>query len=491
MSRMTPESRERARAAAEADDATRGSAIKLAAEIGSRLLLLATTLLLARGLVVEEYGAYGRLSAYALLLAELAELGLQLTATRALVAGTMSLRALVRARLALFLVFAILIVLVAGLVAGGPHAGRLQPLVLALLVFYFALSGWGEFLGVALRCRGARVQEALVLLVLRAVGLALVAVLLDRGRDLTAVAAGLAVSPVPALMLGAWLLRRGRPALAAPEASVPSVLLASAPLAVYSGLLLLSPRVEFIVFSMIRDDHATGLFFASVQVLWFLAMMPAAIAAGAMPALTREALEGGATVRQRTATTLALLAAPAGVGLILVAPGMLGLLFGSEYQVAAPSLRVLGLAVVPVFMNGLVTWSLIAAGRSSWLPGLVAIRVAAAFAFAWTLVPRFGAPGAAAGLVLAECLLLLLGVRAGVAARFAVPVGRAIVVALLATLPMALAVWGVRDTLVLALGVGVLTYAATLAAAWQLFPGLAGPLLGAGATGSADAGPRR
>ena len=50
-------------ASREADDATRGSAIKLAAEIASRLLLLATTLLLARGLILEEYGAYGRLAA--------------------------------------------------------------------------------------------------------------------------------------------------------------------------------------------------------------------------------------------------------------------------------------------------------------------------------------------------------------------------------------------------------------------------------------------
>ena len=97
------------RASREADDATRGSAIKLAAEISSRLLLLATTLLLARGLILEDYGAFGRLAAYALLCAELAGLGLQLTATRALVAGTLSLRALVRARVALFGAFAVVV----------------------------------------------------------------------------------------------------------------------------------------------------------------------------------------------------------------------------------------------------------------------------------------------------------------------------------------------------------------------------------------------
>ena len=86
------------RDAREARDATRGSAIKLAAEVASRLLGLATTLLLIRGLGASDFGAFGRLSVIALLLAELGELGLQTLASRALVAGTLSLRSLVRAR---------------------------------------------------------------------------------------------------------------------------------------------------------------------------------------------------------------------------------------------------------------------------------------------------------------------------------------------------------------------------------------------------------
>ena len=62
-------------------------------------------------------------------------------------------------------------------------------------------------------------------------------------------------------------------------------------------------------------------------------------------------------------------------------------------------------------------------------------------------------------------LLLAVGLRACSAARFAVPVVRAIGAALVATVPMALAVSGVADTLLLALAVGIVTYAATLAAA--------------------------
>ena len=72
----------------------------------------------------------------------------------------------------------------------------------------------------------------------------------------------------------------------------------------------------------------------------------------------------------------------------------------------------------------------------------------------------------------------ILGLRALRAARFPVPVARPVAQALLLTVPMAFAVWGVRDSLWLALAVGVVTWGATVAAAWQLLPGPASRMLG-------------
>ena len=163
---------ETAGGAREANDATRGSAIKLAAEVVSRGLGLLTTVLVTRGLGVEGFGVFGGPFVAAVLVAELGELGLQATASRALVAGTVSLRSLARARLALLAV-------VGGLaLVSVPVSPVLSPLVL-----FFLLSGWGEFAGVALRCRGGRVQEALLLCVLRGGGLVLAAAALRAGPD--------------------------------------------------------------------------------------------------------------------------------------------------------------------------------------------------------------------------------------------------------------------------------------------------------------------
>ena len=185
-------------ALSEAALATRGSGIRLAAELGSRAFALATSVLLAAGLGVRAFGVFAAVSSVAVILAELGELGLQQTASRALVAGTFSLRAMVRARLALTVV----LVAVAGLaplLARPDWSGVLPPLIL-----YFGLSGWSEFLGVALRARGQRIAEALVLLALRAATLVAVVAAVSAGVSLAGLAwAHVAASVAPLLAAAA------------------------------------------------------------------------------------------------------------------------------------------------------------------------------------------------------------------------------------------------------------------------------------------------
>jgi O-antigen/teichoic acid export membrane protein len=451
--------------AREARDASRGSAVKLAAEVLSRLLGLATTLLLIRGLGPSDFGAFGKLSLYALLLGELAELGLQTLASRALVAGSLSLGALVRARL-------VLVALLGGAALG---CVGLAP-VLSPLVLWFALSGWGEFLGVALRCRGRRVAEALVLLCLRGFGLVAAALVLGMGSGLATLAWSLVLSTLPSLLLGAVLLRRAPAGPAGVDAGVGQVMREALPLALHGGLVLLSPRVEFLVLSLLRGDRETGLFLAALRVYEFLNVVPAAVSAGAMPGLTREAVRGHGPVRSRTAWTLAFLAAPAAVGLGLVAPAVARLLLGggqdaAAYAGTAAPLRLLSLALPALFVNSLLLCALVAASRAAWLPRLTLVRVLAAFAMAVPLVSAHGGMGAAAGIVVAEWLLALLAARACRAASFEVELGRPLAWALAATIPMALAIFPVRDDLWLALPLGAAVQAVAVAAARKIGSG--------------------
>lgn len=459
----------------EAKDATLGSAIKLGAELLGRALAVVTGLLIARGLGPADYGVFAFVAGVAVLASELGELGLQGTAQRALVARTLTLRSMLEAKgllLGLLLGAGGLLVAVTG---GGGDAPRLG--VLVPLVLYFLLAGWSEFLGVALRARGERGGEAATILAFRASALALVGLVFWRDLGLLGLAWALAASPLLAILLGATLLARTRVEPENParlEASrIRDILRLAFPLGVNGALSLLSLRVEILLLPLFLGDHETGLYAAALKVVDSLILVPAAIAAGAMPALTREALVGSGPVRERTATSVALLGVPAAVGLALLAPGIVTLLFGADFAPAGGALRVLAVALLAIFVNNVLLHALIALGRAPLLPRLTAVRVGFAAVAALVLIPRFGITGAAWGFTLSELLLLPLAARACAREGFAVPVLRGVSLAAALSLPMAvvLAALG-RGAALVSIGLGGLTYAATLFATWRLLPRL-------------------
>jgi O-antigen/teichoic acid export membrane protein len=449
----------------EANEATRGSALKLGAEVLGRLLYgLTTTVAIPRVLGVEGTGTFGALSAVALVAAEAADLGLQGTASQALVAGTDSLRAMVRAKL---------------LISGGVLVLSLLALpwapVFAPLLIFFTLAGWSEFLGLALRARGRPVLETLVIFCLRASGLASIGLVILLGPTLPRVAWGAAVSPLPPILLGIFLLRGTRPThpQPAPDRPVALILRSALPLAVNGGLALLSLRIELLAIKVVRGAHEAGLFTVALRVIEFLNGASSAICAGAMPALTREALRGEGPVRRRTGFTAALIAAPAALGLLLVAPEVIVVLGGPAFAGGASALRVMALSLLPLFLNAVLLHSLIAVGRASTLPRLTLVRVTSATLLALALVPRFGAVGGAVGFLVSELILLALAARACAGARFPVPLLQPSLVGLAAAAPMAALVALSGAGLVLSIALGLAAYAVTLAVAWRFTPGLA------------------
>ncbi len=465
----------------EADQATRGSGIRLTAEVASRALSVATTFLVAAALGVERFGIFSSATGVAVLLAELAELGLQATASRALVARTLALRSLLRAKLLVSLAVGAGALLAPPLLAwqwpalAGPLLTMQTPLVL-----YYVLTGWSELLGIALRSRGRRGQEAWVLLTVRGATLAAVAWALRGGVTWSGLAWAHTISAIPPLAL-AWVLAARSGSDSAPPMDVKDVLRESLPLAVNGWLVLASLRVELLALYFLRGAQAAGLFGAALKLVESLNSVPAAVTAGAMPSLTREGLralgpdaaaEGGAgDVRRRLAGTVALLAIPAAIGLALEAPRVLAVL-GAGYVDAAPALRLLGPAVVALFMNVVLMYSLIAIGGARRLPVFVAVRVLTAALLAAVLVPSGGPAGAALGFSASEVLLALMFARACLSAGFPVPVLTPLLRAIGLALPMALAIWLARLDLVPSVALAVAVYLATLLAAWRWRPGL-------------------
>src|SRR5204862_7191717 len=137
------------------------------------------------------------------------------------------------------------------------------------------------------------------------------------------------------------------------------VLRLSWPLAVNSGLALASLRLEVLALFLWRGAAAAGLFALALKIVESLNGIPGAISAGALPALTREALAGGPpAARDRTARTVALLAVPGAAVLSLLAPRVVAA-WSPLYAAAGPCLCVLALALVPMFLNAVLLHALI------------------------------------------------------------------------------------------------------------------------------------
>jgi O-antigen/teichoic acid export membrane protein len=382
---------------------------------------MATVFLLSVGLGVEGWGTWAALAGVAAIAAQLANAGTQEVACRVLLAGRVSLAALARARAALTLV--VLGGAAAGALASVLGMARPGALLLAILTVDAVVVGWVEFLGTVLRARGRRLEEAMLLLLVRAAALAAVALALSGHVDLTTIALAHAASGVLPLALAVHLVRAA-PGEPHPDASPRAIdaLRESWPLALNSGLALASLRLEVLALLAWRGPAEAGLFALALKIVEALNGIPGAIAGGALPALTREALAQGAPeARERTARTVALLAVPGAALLFLLAPRVAAA-WSPAYAPAAPYLRILGLALVPMSMNAVLLHALIAAGRPGRVPALTALRVAVAAVLAVVLIPRVGAAGAAWGFLAAELVLLLGASRACAEARFAVPV---------------------------------------------------------------------
>ena len=457
--------------------------------MGGRALSIATTFLIIVWLPVESYGVYAALSGVAVILAELADLGLQGTANRALVAGNFSLRSMLRAKLALTLGLGLLsasLPVLAGWMAAllgpwlpaswvaRPSTGVSWAWLLVPLIAYFTLTGWNEFFGVALRARGHRAQEALMMLAQRALVLCAVALALRRQVGLVALAWVHVAALLPPVLLS-WILAarayRSEAEGASPGTRV--VLRTALPLAVNGGLALVSLRLEVLLIFFFRGAREAGLLGAALKIVESLIAFPSAIAAGAMPFLTQEAMDGGGSskgpVRQRTAATVALLAVPATTGLVLLAPQLTGLL-GPGYDASASLLRILAFAVVAVFMNVVLFHALIAAGRAGTLPRLTAFRVGIAAVLAAALIPTAGVVGAAIGFAASEWMLMLLATRACRKAVFEVPVASPLAMAACVSAPMGVALMLVGKGAFVSAILGASVYALTLGAVWYLAP---------------------
>lgn len=455
---------------ASAREASIGGAIRLSAEIVIRVSSVVATLWLTRSMGVATFGSFLLALSIALMIAELADLGVNSVVVPLIVRSRSNVRTLFVMKAGLSMgVMALCAVLI-------PLASRLSssaPLVLSLCTIHFLAASWIEMTGTALRALGWRLDEVVLLLVFRSflVGMIIAA---PFGLTLEGAALSYALAVLPTLVLsGVLLLLRTRGSVDDAGGTSPGAILRqAAPMGVNSYLAILSTRVELFLLQAFHGAHFVGLFGGATRIVESLLTLPSAIAAGALPSVTRDLLKGTQGAAQRMFGLVVWIGMPAAVGLALCAEDVLRIL-GPGFVEGVGALRILSGALFLCFANASLFHVLIAAGDTTMIPKLTAMRVGVAALLGAVLIPILGISGASWSFTAGEATLFAALVRR---ARTHAPidVGRPLGFALLACAPMAMVLAFWPSSLVANILMGAALFATSAAVILRRGTGAAG-----------------
>jgi O-antigen/teichoic acid export membrane protein len=270
-----------------------------------------------------------------------------------------------------------------------------------------------------------------------------------------------AVATLPAIVGSGFLLRSAVRGAGSSSATARAIVRQAAPLGVNGYLSLLSTRVELFLLQAFSGAEAVGLFGGALRIVESLLTLPSAIAAGALPSVSRDVVQGSRGAAQRTFGLVVWMGVPAALGLGLCAHDVLRVL-GPAFVDGAAALRILSAALFLCFANAVLFHILIAAGQTAIVPRLTASRVAVACLAGSLLVPAFGLVGAALSFCAAE-LFLFSALVARTRAHASIHVGRPVAWALTACLPMTALLWLHPLPLPLAIAAGGSSFAVAAA----------------------------
>jgi O-antigen/teichoic acid export membrane protein len=394
----------------------RNASAKLASELVARAASFGLVLLAARQLGEVDFGRYNYALALGFVLAQLADLGLQMLVAREIAVLGRAAGPLVRAALRLKLLLSLpVLILLWLLAAGSPAPTRAAIILLGLMML---AQTYLEFAAYIFRGQQLLLVEARLLLAARLLMALLGTAVLLAGGGLALLATTNLLSVV---LLALWALRLLRrdgwlapPGEKRPEtrrsqmATYRNLLRQALPLGVAIFLSIAYTRTAVLLLQMQSGETAVAMFSAAHRLVEPAQVLPASLLAAVFPAFS-QALHSNTGYARRLAWGTSLLLALAGIALAaalwLGAGWLIPLLYGLSYAAAAPVLQLLALSSVPAFVNYGLTHFLIARGQQGIIGIFTAVMLVLHAFLSWQWIPRWGAAGPAAAIIVAEVVL--------------------------------------------------------------------------------------
>lgn len=433
-------------------------------EAAARVIAFGTTIVLARTLGAPVYGVIVLATAILLYLAFLTDCGVDALGVREVAADPAALPetlpSILGARLLVGTSLAVLTAAVGLIFLPEPEGA-----ILAAYAFTLpALALGTRWVHLGLEQPGhASIGRALTELV----ALGLVLILVRDASDIANVPiAQIAGEGAGAFVLLSFLrpgLRRLRIAL--DPGRVVALFRVSWPLIVHAILGLAIFNSDFIALRVFRDSAAVGVYAAAYTLISFFLNLGATYTMTLLPVMTRlrNDLPAARTLHDDSLAQVLAGAIPVAIGGFLVAPRLVGLVFGADYLGATTPLRILLWSIPVALIRNVSQGALIAYQRQDQLMQTAAWAAGINLVLNVALIPAWGLEGAAVATLATEV------VRTHLAGRYARRLGlhmpgpwrfRRVV---LASLTMGAVVWLVRDLhLAFTICAGALVYVTVL-----------------------------
>jgi O-antigen/teichoic acid export membrane protein len=236
-------------------------------------------------------------------------------------------------------------------------------------------------------------------------------------------ATGLAVSwvviAVAVLLLNlVWLSKFFRVDLRRSRADVADMARQSAAYWAFGLFFMIYLWIDAVMLSLMTNSEVVGWYGVPTKLFQTMMFVPALLATAWLPRLVSAFQESPERLREASRTPIDLvlrLSAPICAATAILAGPLIGLLYGSAYDEAAPVLIILGLCIPPMYVNIMLNNVLVAAGKQmmwTWVMAAATVfNPSVNFFLIKATQSRYenGAIGAALSLLLTELLIVGVG----------------------------------------------------------------------------------
>ena len=443
----------------------------LGAEGSRRLVGFLVQVLIARTLLVEDFGRYGLANSLAAIFSVLAGFGMSPLLVREVAAVKAEPEAsgrLFKTTLGMRMilgVFATIAMLVFSWLMGYHGATRNAVLLAALFPWGDAVAHTGEamFDGVQ------RMDLSALVTVIRSgawlVGVAIAAVF---HLGVMGVIGAMVITSLFSAFFNTWMAHKRLPGVSfwPGVAGGWAMLKRAAPFVMIGFVWIVAFRVDMVILERMTDDRSAGLYRSGYSFFELLLTLPVLATRALFPALASARAESHERWNELLASSLRIfwiVALPVSIGSAIVGPRLVELVYGVKYAHGARVLALLGGFLWLWFGTMTFGWALTAADRlhDVLLANFYALLVNVAVDL--TFIPKFSYWGAAAATIASEVYLLIYFLRVFRREYGGLPHGIFPVRAVPAALALAVVAWKMRTgNIALVIGAGAVVYIGAL-----------------------------